>query len=43
MGYLVRLTSLDLGHNMLKELPPDLTNMRGMIYNNVSIHMICLI
>lgn len=35
MGYLVRLISLDLNHNILKELPPDLTNMRGMIYSNL--------
>ena len=43
MGYLVRLLSLDLSHNMLRELPPDLTNMRGMIYNNAYIYMIYLI
>lgn len=31
-GYLVRLTSLDLSHNLLKELPPDITSMRGVFY-----------
>jgi len=28
MGYLVRLETLNLCHNTIKELPPDVTSMR---------------
>lgn len=30
LGYLVRLCSLDLSHNLLIELPPDIMSMRGV-------------
>lgn len=29
MGYLVRLVELNLSHNELQELPPDIVNLRG--------------
>lgn len=29
MGYLVRLIELNLSHNKLCELPPDIVNLRG--------------
>lgn len=34
MGYLVRLITLNLSHNMIKELPPDITNMRCKFHIN---------
>lgn len=34
MGYLVRLETLNLSHNMIKELPPDMTSMRCKFYTN---------
>lgn len=36
MGYLVRLVTLNLSHNMIKELPPDMTSMRCKFY--ITIH-----
>jgi len=39
MGYLVRLKTLNLCQNMIKELPPDVTNMRCefFLYTNALI------
>lgn len=34
MGYLVRLVTLNLSHNMIKELPSDITSMRCKFYTN---------
>lgn len=34
MGYLVRLVTLNLSHNMIKELPSDMTSMRCKFYIN---------
>lgn len=37
MGYLVRLTELNISHNKLTELPPDIVSMRGNYINyNIS-------
>lgn len=30
MGYLVRIIDLNLSHNKLTELPPDIVNLRGL-------------
>lgn len=31
LGYLVRLTDVNLSHNQLTELPPDIVNLRGNV------------
>lgn len=34
MGYLVRLETLNLCHNTIKELPPDVTSMKCKFFLN---------
>jgi Leucine-rich repeat (LRR) protein len=36
MGFLVRLTEINLSHNKLIELPPDLVNLRGLLKLDVT-------
>ncbi|RZC39469.1 leucine-rich repeat-containing protein 40-like [Asbolus verrucosus] len=36
MGYLVRLTEINLSHNKLIELPPDIVNLRGLLKLDVT-------